>query len=360
MNKILTIVGARPQFVKAGVVSAELRNFEGAKEVIVHTGQHFDANMSDQFFTELGLGIPDINLGINGGSHGEMTGRMLMELEKVMTSESPDIVLVYGDTNSTLAGALAAAKLHIPIAHIEAGLRSFNRTMPEEINRVMTDHLSTWLFTPTNEAVSNLSNEGINAGKINLVGDVMYDAAIKYAKISKKSNSSALKKVNLEKPYILATIHRAENTDNLNRLKTILDSFNQISEEIDIIWPMHPRTKNSIMNADLWNSLSQNITILEPVGYLDMIKLETNSSVIVTDSGGVQKEAFFYNVPCVTLRDETEWVELLSIGWNTLSPPKETKAVVNSVQKAIGSKGQNAKPYGHGNASRQIAEILCK
>lgn len=359
MKKVITIVGARPQFIKAGVVSAEFRKREDIKEIMVHTGQHFDANMSDLFFTELGMGKPDINLGINSGQHGEMTGRMLIELEKVMLDHKPDIVLVYGDTNSTLAGALAAAKLHIPVAHVEAGLRSFNTRMPEEINRVMTDHLASWLFSPNEVAVSHLHKEGIDKAKVINVGDVMYDAALTYAKKATNNEAGIGVELDLNQDYLLVTIHRAENTDILERLHVIVESLNLMSEELTLIWPMHPRTRKVLQSSGLWSKLSSNIQIIEPQGYLDMIRLEVNAKAIVTDSGGVQKEAFFYRVPCITLRDETEWVETIELGWNRLAPPVSVEAVLQAIKSSLGTRGQEGNPYGQGNAAALIADTLC-
>lgn len=317
--KILTVIGARPQFIKASVVSNCIYSRPEINELIVHTGQHFDANMSDIFFSELGIKSPEYNLNIGGGDHGSMTGRMLIELEKIFIRERPDIVMVYGDTNSTLAGALAATKLHIPIAHVESGLRSFNRAMPEEVNRIMTDCISDLLLTPTTDATKNLIFEGIPKSKILMVGDVMYDAALLHAKVA-ESRFEFLKKNDLKsRNYVLVTIHRAENTNYLNRMETIVEGLNILSTEMTILWPLHPRTRLALTNWGLINRISNNIKIIEPVGYIDMVMLEKNASLVVTDSGGVQKEAF-HKVPCVTLRDETEWTELVDAGWNRLAP----------------------------------------
>jgi len=313
--KILTVVGARPQFIKLAPLSKILRE-NGISEIIVHTGQHYDENMNDLFFKELEIPEPDYNLGIGSGNHGEQTGRMLIEIEKIMLKEKPDLVIVYGDTNSTLAGALAASKLHIKLAHVEAGLRSFNKRMPEEINRVLTDHVSDILFCPTQTAVENLKNEGITNG-VYLVGDVMFDALLHFSKIS-DMKSNVLERLNIKpKEYYLATIHRAENTDNYERLKNILTAFSKMDEMV--VFPIHPRTRKMINYYGLDDLLeNDNVKVIDPVGYLDMLKLEKNAKAILTDSGGVQKEAFWLKVPCITLRDETEWVETVNLGWNRL------------------------------------------
>jgi len=313
--KILTVVGARPQFIKLAPLSKILRE-NGVNEIIVHTGQHYDENMNDLFFKELEIPEPDYNLGIGSGNHGEQTGRMLIEIEKIILKEKPDLVIVYGDTNSTLAGALAASKLHIKLAHVEAGLRSFNKRMPEEINRVLTDHVSDILFCPTQTAVENLKNEGITNG-VYLVGDLMFDALLHFSKIS-DMKSNILEKLNIKpKEYYLATIHRAENTDNYERLKNILTAFSKLDEIV--VFPIHPRTRKMISYYGLDGFLeNDNVKVIDPVGYLDMLNLEKNAKAILTDSGGVQKEAFWLKVPCITLRDETEWVETVNLGWNRL------------------------------------------
>ena len=318
MPTFLTIIGARPQFIKASAVSRELRKI--GDELIVHTGQHYDDNMSQIFFDELEIPRPDYNLGIGSGGHGAQTGAMLAAVEDVLQKEQPGRVLVYGDTNSTLAGALAAAKLHIPVAHVEAGLRSFNRHMPEEINRVVTDHLSDILFCPSQTAVNNLAAEGITRG-VHLVGDVMYEALMHAVAIAKKQ-SDILERMNLDNgEYILATIHRAENTDQPDRLKKIIEALYEISLSHKIVFPVHPRTRNKLQ--ELSDALVQpdtnNLSMIEPVGYLDMVRLENGAKIIATDSGGIQKEAYWLNVPCVTLREETEWVETVEQGWNVLA-----------------------------------------
>jgi UDP-GlcNAc3NAcA epimerase len=356
--KIITVLGARPQFIKASVVSQALRNPESSvEEVVVHTGQHFDANMSDIFFNELAMAQPRYNLAIHGGSHGEMTARMLSGIERVLLDEKPDAILVYGDTNSTLAGALAAAKLHIPIAHVEAGLRSFNMRMPEEVNRVLTDRVSRWLFTPTDTADANLLREGVDAESILRVGDVMYDVALRFG--AKLGQDGRLRVPGLPagSSYVLVTIHRAENTDDPARLFAIMEGLNKISREIMVVWPVHPRTR-AMLDRLAINAVSLGVTFIDPVGYLDMVRLQIGASVIVTDSGGVQKEAFFHRIPCVTLRDETEWTELIDSGWNRLIPPRDGKTIASAVRGAIGTTGQDVAPYGTGNAAEMIVAAL--
>ena len=362
--KCFTIVGARPQFVKASVVSTALRAIAEIEELIIHTGQHYSSGMSDIFFREMGIPKPQYNLGVGSNRHGRQTGEMLTAIEEALVAEKgdKDILLVYGDTNSTLAGALAAAKLHIPVVHVEAGLRSFNRTMPEEINRVLTDHASEVLIAPTQLAVDNLLHEGIGSEKIHLVGDVMYDAALQYA--SKAAQHSAiLNTLQLrEKEFILATIHRAENTDTPERLTTIFNALSEIHREVPVVLPLHPRTRKALQRQNLLDSVMGSLYVIDPVGYLDMVMLEKNACLIMTDSGGVQKEAFFYQVPCVTLRDETEWEELVDLGWNTLISPNEMSSLIaQSSCGLIGSMGDvGHNPYGTGNAAQNIAKILQK
>lgn len=350
--KIVTVIGARPQFIKAAVVSNAFRA-RGIQEQILHTGQHFDNNMSDVFFDELGIPKPAINLGIGGGSHGQNTGRMIEGIEKALMEEKPDWLLVYGDTDSTLAGALAAVKLHIPVAHVEAGLRSFNRRMPEEINRILTDHAATMLFAPTEAAVGHLSNEGINADKVLNVGDVMFDAALFYG-AKAEQQSRILEKLGIEsKQFFLATVHRAENTDAPERLKAIIQGMADSGRQI--VLPVHPRTKARIKSAGL--TLPENVIAIEPVGYLDMVMLEKHAALIMTDSGGVQKEAFFYHVPCITLRDETEWVELVEAGWNQVVPPVSANVITEAIALAR-TQGKSILPYGEGKAADLVAERL--
>lgn len=353
--KIITIIGARPQFIKAAMCSLVFAE-HGITEVIVHTGQHFDANMSEVFFDELSIPKPAYNLGIGGGSHGQNTGRMIEAIEQVLVSEKPDWVLVYGDTDSTLAGALAAVKLHIRVAHVEAGLRSFNRKMPEEINRILTDHAANLLFAPTKTAVQHLASEGIIGDRVILVGDVMFDAALHFGNLA-DAQSNVLAVLGLPpKSYTLATIHRAENTDDPKRLDTILRGFEKFAH--NIILPIHPRTRSRIDEFGL--TLSSNIQVIDPVGYIDMVMLEKNAALIATDSGGVQKEAYFYRVPCVTLRDETEWGELVDAGWNCLAPPSSGSDISSALKNAFGSSGSEIELYGQGNASQLIAFQLDK
>ncbi|MBU4138641.1 MAG: UDP-N-acetylglucosamine 2-epimerase (non-hydrolyzing) [Euryarchaeota archaeon] len=309
--KIVSIVGARPQFIKCAPLSRELRKVH--HEILVHTGQHYDHDMSDIFFEELNIPKPDYNLGIGSGSHGEQTGKMLTEIEKVLLKEKPDLVLVYGDTNSTLAGALAAVKLHIRVAHVEAGLRSFDRNMPEEINQVLTDHISDILFCPTQTAVDNLSKEGITQG-VHLVGDVMLDA-LEYNKTVAEKKSKILEVLGLKKDkYLVITIHRPSNTDSRENLNNIIKALREIGEAV--VFPVHPRTKKFLQEYGL--DFPANVRLMDPLGYLDMLKLMAGARKILTDSGGIQKEAYMLGVPCVTLRENTEWVETLEGGWNVL------------------------------------------
>ena len=313
MRKIITVVGARPQFIKAATLSRQFKLL-GIEEKIIHTGQHFDANMSEIFFDEMEIPKPAYQLDIHGVSHGAMTGRMLEGIEKILMTEKPDGVLVYGDTNSTLAGALAAAKLHIPVIHVEAGLRSFNMEMPEEINRILTDRISNALFCPTDTAVNNLMREGFDNMPIQIIknGDVMQDAAMYYADKA-QLKSDIIRKAGLNK-FVLATIHRQENTDNPENLKNIVEGLNAIHKEIPIVVPMHPRTRNILAQ----NYQLPDFTIIDPVGYFDMIMLLKSCEMVITDSGGVQKEAFFFGKHCITLREQTEWVELVENGFNLL------------------------------------------
>ncbi len=357
--KVVSIVGARPQFVKAGIVSRELRN-RGVREIFVHTGQHYDFEMSEVFFRELNLPEPDYYLGVGSGTHGEQTGRMLIEIEKVLLKENPDVVLVYGDTNSTLAGALAAAKLHIDVAHVEAGLRSYNMEMPEEINRVLTDHISKFLFAPTETAVKNLKREGIEKG-VYLVGDVMYDVALEV--LSKVDERGILSKWNLHPDgYILVTIHRAENTDSENHLREIAGALRELSlnHNHKIFFPVHPRTRKKLEEYNLLEVLDvPNLILSRPVTYFEMVVLEKNAAAIITDSGGVQKEGFFFGTRCVIPRNETEWVELVETGWNILSGVKSEDIVKSTLQIISGDPPEIGKRfYGEGDASKKIAELL--
>lgn len=356
--KLVTVLGARPQFVKAAALGRALRKRGGFEEILVHTGQHYDPNMSEIFFHELSIEPPKYNLGIGGGSHGAMTGRQLEAIEQVLLDERPDAVLVYGDTNSTLAGALAAAKLHIPVAHVEAGLRSHNRRMPEEINRIVTDHVSTWLFAPTSLAMSNLAHEGVDRARCALVGDVMLDASLAFREQAMHS-SRILADVGIHAgAFVLATVHRAENTDDAKRLAVIVEALWAVSLRLPVVWPVHPRTRATIAATKSEASVPPGVRLIEPVGYLDMVMLESSAAVIATDSGGVQKEAFFFRVPCVTLRAETEWMELVESAWNRLIEPVNASAVADTVLRAIGSVGSDVRPYGHGDAAAKIAERL--
>jgi UDP-N-acetylglucosamine 2-epimerase len=419
MLKIVTIIGARPQFIKAATVSRAIlqhnkkQNNRKIREVIIHTGQHYDEGMSKVFFEELQIPEPDYNLGIGSGSHGRQTGRMLEKIEEALTRERPDLVLIYGDTNSTLAGALAAVKLHIPAAHVEAGLRSFNRRMPEEINRVVTDHVSNPLFCPTETAVNNLKSEGITnnppaaSGNLPIVvnaGDVMFDSLLFNMKLA-ETRSTVLAKLGIAdrqktaeegyhrneiKQYFLATIHRPENTDDQARLESILGALKRIVDEgIRIIFPLHPRTRKCIEKADLAeqyqmkgagevNVQDGRIAFIDPVGYLDMIQLEKHARAIITDSGGIQKEAFLMKVPCITLRNQTEWAETVEAGWNRLTG-SDSSEIWNAYSKLLGWEGPNApfetedfrkkdeahqahteRPYGDGRAAEKIIEICLK
>ena len=352
------MVGARPQFIKAAIVSRALQE-AGIQEVLVHTGQHYDVDMSELFFDELDVRRPDHNLGVGSCGHGAQTGRMLEGVENVLLETKPELVLVYGDTNSTLAGALAAAKLHMPVAHVEAGLRSFNRQMPEEINRVLTDHCSDVLFAPTATAEENLRREGIPESRIHLVGDVMYDAALHYGAKAERS-SRILRKLRLDsKGYILATVHRAANTDEPDRLRAIFDGLCRVAREFPVVMPLHPRTRSALLREGLYEEVSQSITILKPVGYLDMLALEKNARLVATDSGGMQKESFFFGVPCVALRDETEWVELVALGWVRLVKVTSADAVVSAVRDALAaSLGREGTPYGEGRSATAIAKVV--
>lgn len=357
MIKIVTIVGARPQFIKASAVSRVVRDRFSAEieEIIVHTGQHYDENMSKVFFDELDIPRPGYNLEIAGGSHGAMTGRMLEAIETVLIKEKPDWAFIYGDTNSTLAGALAAAKLHIPVAHVEAGLRSFNMRMPEEVNRMLADRVSKLLFCPTETAVTNLLNEGINTGVHN-VGDVMFDVALYYRERA-RAHSKALTKFGLNpSQFALATCHRAENTDDLQRLKGIVFALAEISNTLPVILPLHPRTRALLATNNLEGQLGK-VKVVEPLPFLDMVALEQDAKVILTDSGGVQKEACFYGVPCITLRDETEWVETVEMGWNHLVGADTQK--IHSAYATIAPPQSGAPTvYGDGNAAEKIIQIL--
>ena len=352
--KILTVVGARPQFIKASMVSKALQERSLACETIVHTGQHFDDNMSGVFFDEMDIPSPKYNLGVGGGSHGQNTGRMIEKIEAVILEERPNWLLVYGDTDSTLAGAIAASKLHVPIAHVESGLRSFNRKMPEEINRIIVDHISELLFTPTDLATRNLETEGIAGAKVRQVGDVMYDASIYFGQIADEK-SDLLTQFSLDpKSYAVATIHREENTEDDSRLQSLIFALEAVAEELPVIWPVHPRIKESVKSSTL--------RLTQPLGYIEMQCLIKNAQVVLTDSGGMQKEAFFHKVPCITFRSETEWVELVASGWNHLAGATDIGHILEHFHTA--RRGvEHLKVgdwYGKGDASKQIAEVLMR
>jgi UDP-GlcNAc3NAcA epimerase len=355
MKTILTIIGARPQFIKASVVSRAFKEHcSDVNEIIVHTGQHYDANMSNVFFDELDIPKPFYNLGIGGGSHGQNTGRMIERLEGLMMDLLPQRVLVYGDTDSTLAGALAAVKLHIPVAHVEAGLRSFNRNMPEEINRILTDQVSDILFCPTHVAFSNLEQEGFTNKPVKFfnVGDVMHDSALFFAERSVKPEA-----FKFSGAFVLATLHRAENTDNIERLSSIVDGLNYVHAYIaPVVLPLHPRTRNLLIK----HGLTLKVDLIDPVGYLEMIWLLQRAGMVLTDSGGLQKEAFFFGKACVTMRDQTEWVELVEHGANELVGADSTK-IVKAVQRNFTRVVEdNYSLYGGGQAAQRIAELLLK
>jgi len=364
--KILTIIGARPQFIKAATVSRAFATYGKIKEVIVHTGQHFDANMSDVFFDQLEIPIPKHNLHIAGLGHGAMTGRMLEGIELLIQKEQPDFVLVYGDTNSTLAGAMAAAKLQIPIAHVEAGLRSNNPVMPEEINRVIADRVSSLLLCPTQKAVENLQCEGFpfpakeknssyGLQRIAKVGDVMLDAVLYYSKVAKKKISLDAFSLGHHN-YVLSTIHRQENTNDTSRLHSILAALREIAKEITVVLPLHPRTKHKIEQQHDADALT-GIKVMEPLPYLEMQRLQMSAMAIITDSGGLQKEAYFHNVPCITLRDETEWTETVEAGWNQLTGAN-AQQILRAWRRAIIPTNKQENLYGDGNASQRIVNIL--
>lgn len=351
--KIITVVGARPQFVKAAVVSRELKKHASVTEQIIHTGQHHDANMSDVFFEEMDIPKPAFHLGIHGLGHGAMTGQMLEGIEKVLLQEKPDYVLVYGDTNSTLAGALAASKLLIPVAHVEAGLRSFNMAMPEEQNRILTDRISSLLFCPTQTAIDNLTKEGYPFNnKLFLSGDVMQDAAMYYAENS-EARSTVFKSLDLH-DYVLCTLHRAENTNDLNRLQSIINALEKINTERKVVLPLHPRTQKIMHDV----GMKTNLTIIDPVGYFDMLELLKHCSMVMTDSGGLQKEAYFFGKYCVTLRDETEWIELVNGGYNFLAGANE-ELILKAYSNAFSARSDfKVDLYGGGKAASYIVNEL--
>lgn len=352
--KVVTVVGARPQFIKAAVVSrALLKHRADVHEVLVHTGQHYDANMSDVFFDELDIPRPAHHLGIGGGTHGQNTGRMIEQIEALLLTEKPDWLLVYGDTDSTLAGAMAASKLHIPVAHVEAGLRSYNRRMPEEINRVLTDHLAGLLLVPSSGAAENLRNEGIVGPTVRVVGDVMYDAALYYRERARRPTAETLVDLH-DNDFALCTIHRAENTDDSARLTGILKGLAALPTTV--VLPLHPRTRIRMAAAGI--SFPDNVRVIDPVGYLEMVWLEAHCCLVLTDSGGVQKEAYFHGKPCITLRDETEWVELVEIGVNCLVGASPTAIREAYAQMRTREISASLQPYGTGHAAQLVTEAL--
>ena len=349
--KVASIVGARPNFIKLAPLSKELR--KRFTEIVIHTGQHYDYEMDRIFFEQLKIPEPDYHLGVGSGTHGYQTGEMIKRIEKVLLKEKPDLVVVFGDTNSTLAGAIAAVKLHIPVAHVEAGLRSYDRRMPEEINRVLTDHCSDLLFCPTERAVENLKREGITNG-VYLTGDVMVDAINQNIKIAEKT-SKILSKLNIKpKEYYLATVHRAENTDDPNRLKNIVEAFCEIE---NIVFPCHPRTEKFLKTYGLWDRLCEHVKVIKPVGYLDMLILEKNAKKIITDSGGVQKEAYIFKVPCITLRETTEWLETVEDGWNILVGADKDE-ILRCIENFNPSSNEYRNVFGDGKASIRIVKII--
>ena len=368
--KLATIVGARPQFIKAASLSQEINRHPGNQlfEIIIHTGQHYDYKMSEKFFEELGIPRPKYNLEISGGTHGENSGRMIENIEKVLIKENPDLVILYGDTDSTLSGAIAASKLYIPIAHVEAGLRSFNRKQPEEINRVITDHLSDICFAPTDQAVFNLEKEGISKNKIIRTEDVMADTARIFGEQA-NSQTNLLNEYSIQKnKFILSTIHREENTNNIKRLENILSSLVFISKssnnsqniDLPVLLPLHPRTKSILRDNKSLLKLSEELKIIEPVSFLEMIFLLKNSRLVVTDSGGLQKEAYLHKTPCVTIREETEWIELISSEWNILANPGIFKNLVINYKKQLNFNLNKKHPnlYGNGYASINIVNVI--
>lgn len=349
--KSLTIVGARPQFIKAFAVSRELRLEHD--EILVHTGQHYDEELSDVFFDELGIPKPEYNLGVGSDSHGRQTAAMLEGIEEIIETESPDVVLLYGDTNSTLAGAIAAAKIEPVVAHVEAGLRSYNRDMPEEINRVLTDHASDLLFAPSESAVKTLADENITEG-VHFVGDVMYDAIL-WAREVAQERSDVLSRVGVtEGDYSLATVHRASNTDSPGKLQEIIDGLAMSPNRV--VLPVHPRTEKRLKEYGMWSEAQENLTVIDPVGYLDFVRLLDLSNRVATDSGGVQKEAFYLDTPCITMREETEWKETLVCGWNVLVG-SDSEAIEEELSRNK-QLCENSDPYGEGEAAARIVGIL--
>ena len=355
-NKILTILGARPQFIKAAALSRWLKTIKNIQEIIVHTGQHFDRNMSDVFFSEMQIPFPDYNLRISGLNHGAMTGRMMEGIEKIVLKEKPNAMLVYGDTNSTLAGALVGSKLHIPVIHVEAGLRSFNMRMPEEINRILTDRISSLLLCPTEQAITNLKNEGFESFDVQIyhVGDVMEDAALLYSQTSgERSNVISVNGLDSSE-FSLLTCHRAENTNDAARMQSIIDGINEVAKVNRVVWPVHPRLAKKVKEYQL----SEDILCIEPVGYFDMIELLKHCNLVLTDSGGLQKEAYFFNKFCLTIRDQTEWVELVDHGFNVLVGADSTEILTQFKRYYRKRFDSKVDLYGGGKASKKIALLI--
>jgi len=353
--KILTVIGARPQFIKAIALSRAVAEADGVEEVLLHTGQHYDDDMSAVFFRELGLAQPKYRFNLGGGTHGHMTGGQLAAIEDALVAEKPDVCLVYGDTNSTLAGAIAAAKLHVPVAHVEAGLRSFNRRMPEEINRVLSDHAATWLFAPTPTAVDNLAREGIVGGRVHLVGDVMYDVS-RLVMDDPSRRTDIAERLGLSgSEYAVSTLHRQETTDDPARLIAVLEALSDLAARMPVVLPMHPRTRKTVAAMPNAGKALAAVTVTAPLGFFDMATLLSGARLVVTDSGGLQKEAFFHRVPCVTVRDETEWVELVELGWNRMPRSFSREAIRETIEAALSAPaGRNAAPYGDGRAAERI------
>ncbi len=360
MKRLVTIVGARPQFIKAAMLSRVLAARVGLEEILLHTGQHYDHGMSDVFFSELDIPQPHVNLGIGGGTQGAMTGRQLERIETVLLRERPDCVVVYGDTNSTLSGALAAVKLHIPVAHVESGLRSFNRRMPEEVNRVLTDHVSSFLFTPTQRAGENLAAEGLRDG-VHFVGDIMFDASLFYSRRVPEGMSPGVRSMlGGLGDFVLVTVHRQENTDVPERLEVVFEALRRLAADRVVVLPMHPRLRKMLEVGRRFEEMTRGLTVIEPVGFIDMLGLLQATSLVLTDSGGLQKEAFFAGKPVVILRDETEWVELVAMGCAVLCPPLSATDILTAAQgmtsRDVSRTGEA--PYGTGDAAVKIADIL--